>query len=417
MQAELFQVKRLEQQCIAQAYAKAAGFHGAPPGELTQEILRAVEFPGQDSFSRILRQLRRELKGGGLTPYLYDVAFVSIFGGEGHQVLEAAVSGWPAPRTLADLFSVARTEASRVAFGSGRTLSYMIQHPRLLWSSFMSVCGARFDPRGFARNLPVIFRGETLSRLRLDWSMGPTPTFGSCLSPEALAVIKGPDGASVFPCDLWVYANLQSLGLASERKRALALVNASRSNASRFRVASISVDSPLYRNEGGWPLQYHRETCLKEIKKPHGWYQFALQGGEEPHWSACVDYVVETAFRMARTVDDFHELVVLGLIRAWQSFCVRGLEGRAMGTIACKECIDRGGAVNAAFAWAYSDPALSQRELTYRVMSILWGRPILARERLNEPWRTKGFEALVRFFRPEEVRAFLDGVWQCGCLG
>jgi hypothetical protein len=105
---------------------------------------------------------------------------------------------------------------------------------------------------------------------------------------------------------------------------------------------------------------------------------------------------------------------VLGLIRAWQAFCAGARNDKVMSTIACKECADRGGSVNAAFIWAKSEASEDMR--AKEVMAILWGRPLLARQRLNEEKRSRGFEALVKILAPETVNSFLKDIWRNSCL-
>jgi hypothetical protein len=169
-------------------------------------------------------------------------------------------------------------------------------------------------------------------------------------------------------------------------------------------------------------LQDHKRHLLSELHKgltpsSSTWYAFSLQEGEQEEWWRCVENCVEKAVCLAEMTDYqvtvFHELVVLGLVRAWQAFCCRKASGRVISTVACKECADRGGSVNAAYLWALCDGEEETRART--VEAVLWGRPLLVRRRLTEKGRTRGFESLVTALHPSTVRHYLEEVWHEAC--
>lgn len=336
-------------------------------------------------------------------------------------LLQQAVSFLPSPEKTEDLFGSARRAA--VAFGAHDTsysLWYALCHPRSVWSSFSGFwLGHRlfgkwfpFDPKGFAKNISGLLFEESIGDgFTLDWTMGPTPTVGDTVAPELERAIEG-----LKDRERWVYINLQSLGTRSERPRSLSLLDASKRHPGKFCAASLSVDSPLYLGKEGGDIVEHKKMLLMQLSRAiflneTTWYFFSLESKEKEKWWSVTEEVVERAFSLAqgnRVV--FHELVVLGLIRAWQAFHGHDID-KLISTIACKECIDRGGSVNTAFLWALLGHDVEEKERALRVMAVLWGRPLLAKKRLIEKSRTKGFQALVKQLSPVVVREYLDGVW------
>jgi hypothetical protein len=203
-------------------------------------------------------------------------------------------------------------------------------------------------------------------------------------------------------------------------------MNSSLESLHHFRVASISVDAPWYRqgNAHSRNLQTHTTTLLSHLhedimhprwKEGKSWYAFAIKQEEQLPWWEHAQYVVELAATIAASyhhaIPVFHELCVLGLTRAWQGFCLQHVEGQVMSTIACKECIDRGGSVNAAFVWAFSNTT-SLEKRTERVMAVLWGRPLLARRRLISECRSRNLAHLIEQISPDTLRKYLDAIWQ-----
>jgi hypothetical protein len=241
--------------------------------------------------------------------------------------------------------------------------------------------------------------------------MGPTPTIGDMLAPEMERAVE-----SLGSQEKWVYVNLQSLGSRGERPRSLALLEASRKYCGRFCAASLSVDSLLYRDHERLAVHDHRTRLLRELSRSlflgeTTSYFFSLASEQKEPWWSVVEDVVERAVALSQgRAKVFHELVLLGLIRAWQGFHSKDVE-KIFSTVACKECIDRGGSVNASFLWAFLGDSVEEKERAAKVMAVLWGRSLLARKRLIEKSRTQGFEALVDAFPPHVVRSYLEGIW------
>ena len=417
------QAKALEQRALADAFRRIAAEYPHETGSLASAIRLLPQNPTPSQVAEIFHRLRAELREG-FSPFLGSCALAAFVGADLSEPLRQAVAGLPQPATTSDLFGATRREA--VSFH--RPVWNYLTHPRVLWgmiagSTIGSALFGRwfpFDPKAFGRNASGrIFSEEFADHrsLGIDWTVGPTPTLGDHAAPEAVAAVEALERRSsrCFPHSLWIYVNLQSMGHAAEGRRSRALLDLSFRHPSVFRMASISVDAPFYlgHEKGLTSLQAHRERLAIELRKGK-WYAFSLREGEESWWQ-CVDSVIESALAIAekteRQAEVFHELVVMGLIRAWQGFCCRGVVGMAMSTVACRECVDRGGSVNAAFLWALTK---REEDRALAVMAVLWGRPLLSRHRLIYAGRTRGFEALVHSLSPEIVRDYVGRAWETG---
>lgn len=430
--------KRLEQQAIATALEHVVDVHQAQGHQLASVVRRLAVNPAASRLAAFIRSLRRELARGP-SAFERDLAMALFAGAPLTEPLQKAVAWLPRPARTEELFTSVRTAATAYAAHSGYALRYCLGHPRFVMSGVMgtyvgnlllgAVCP--FDPKAFGRNSSGLLFHEAFinasgARLGVDWTAGPTPTLGDRLAPEAAAVIEALDNkdSRCFQHTAWIYVNLQNIRSPAEGRRSHALFMASQRNPKAFRLASVCVDAPFYhgRDDTLTTLREHRRHLLSELRKGltptrSSWYAFSLCEGEHDLWWQCVETVVEKAFCLSamtgHQIPVFHELVVIGLVRAWQGFCCRNARGTVMSTVACKECIDRGGSVNAACAWAMSGGDEEERART--VQAVLWGRPLLARQRLIEKSRTRGFEALVRSFVPMTVRQYLDEVWEAAC--
>ncbi len=430
--------KRVEQQAVATALKRVTEAHHIREGRLAAAIDALSARPNVRRFGAVLRAVRQAL-AKERSPFLRDCALAIFVGAPLLEALQRAVVSLPQPATTVDLFTTTRQAAEAYVARSGHSLCYSLCHPRFLWNSWTGtylgglLLGriSPFDPKGFGGNSSGFlfkekFSGRHGASLDIDWTVGPTPTVGGKIAPEAAAAIEAihDRSSSCFPHVMWVYVNLQSMRWKAEGDRSHVLFTASQGAPSAFRLASVSVDAPFYYNcdQALIPLREHRKLLLSELKKGlipsrSSWYAFSLQDGERDQWWHCVEHVVEKAFCLASMTDHqipvFHELVVLGLVRAWQGFCCRIAGGSVMSTIACKECVDRGGSVNAAFTWAFFEG--SDEERARAVQAVLWGRPLLSRQRLIEKPRTRGFEALARSLMPAMVRRYLEEVWDESC--
>ena len=408
----VLRAKALEQRFLADAFRRVLGEYPYQEGSLASAIRALPENPKASQVAAILHKLRAELREN-FSPFLGSCALAVFVGADLSVPLRQAVASFPQPKTTLDLFEA----ASRLATHFHRPLWYYLCHPRFLWGTITgSTIGSLFldrwfpfDPKAFGRNAS----GRIFSEHQIDWTVGPTPTLGSSVAPEAVAAVEAMErrSSSLFPHTMWIYVNLQSMGYIAEGRRSRALLALSARHPSVFRMASISVDAPFYlgKERGLTTLHAHKERLVAELRKGT-WYAFSLKAGEETAWWRCVDFVVESAYAIATTPVVFHELVVLGLVRAWQGFCSREADGKVLSTVACRECVDRGGSVNAAFVWAMTK---HEEDRASAVMAVLWGRPLLSRHRLIFASRTRGFEALVRTLSPRIVRDYLDKILNC----
>jgi hypothetical protein len=434
----LTEAKRLEQGMVAAALLRVVQAHHTEADSLSLAIRQLPMAPEEHHIGAFIHMLR-EAVSKEHSSFLQDLSLAIFVGAPLFESLEKAVAWLPLPLTTLDLFGSTRKTAEAYVPRSGHSLKYYLCHPRFLWSALMSTYSGSmvfgrlfpFDPKAFAWNtsgrlFKEKFHDRKGSFLEVDWTVGPTPTVGDRIAPEALAAIEalGSRSSLCFQHTMWIYVNLQNLRGMSERRRSQALFDASRQAPLTFRLASVSVDAPFYfgRDRRLTTLHEHKRHLLIELKKgltpsPSSWYAFSLLDEEYEEWWHCVEDVVEKAMFLSEMTDHqiavFHELVVLGLVRAWQGFCCRKATGNVISTVACKECVDRGGSVNAAFTWALSEKDDEQRARA--VEAVLWGRPLLARHRLIEVTRTRGFEALVRSLLPMTVRRYLDTVWEVSC--
>ena len=417
VRSSVVRAKALEQRALACAFRRVLDEYPYQEGTLASAIRALPEDPAAAQVSAVLRTLRSELSQGS-SPFLGSCALAVFAGADFSEPLRQAVAAFPKPATTLELFEMTRRLSGRLH----KPLWHYLRHPRILWGAITgSTIGSTligrwfpFDPKAFGRNASGrIFSESFIGQrpLTIDWSVGPTPTLGHHAAPETVAAVEAIESRSsrCFPHTMWIYVNLQSMGHIAEGRRSRALMALSTRHPSAFRMASISVDAPFYlgQEKGLTTLSAHKDRLHEELRKGK-WYAFSLCEGEEAAWWRCVDVVVENAYAIAATSEVFHELVVLGLVRAWQGFCCRQAAGTVLSTVACRECIDRGGSVNAAFVWALTE---REEDRPSAVMAVLWGRPLLSRHRLICASRTRGFEALVRALSPKDVREFLDKVW------
>ena len=403
---------------VALAFRRVLDEYPHQEGPLALAIRALPENPAAAQVAAVLHTLRFELRRGS-SAFLGSCALAVFVGADLSEPLRQAVASFPTPATTLELFETTRRLSGRFH----KSLWHYLRHPRILWGAITgSTIGSTllgrwfpFDPKGFGRNASGRLFSEMVAgprSLTIDWTVGPTPTLGHLAAPETVAAVEAMESRSsrCFPHTMWIYVNLQSMDHIAEGHRSRALMDLSCRHPSTFRMASISVDAPFYlgQEKGLTTLSAHKERVSAELRRGK-WYAFSLLEGEEAAWWQCADGVVERAYALAATPEVFHELVVLGLVRAWQGFCCRRTAGTVVSTVACRECIDRGGSVNAAFVWALTE---REEDRALAVMAVLWGRPLLSRRRLIFASRIRGFEALVRSFLPENVREYLKAAFQ-----
>jgi len=425
----LEEAKRTEQQSIMIKLAEVFDHHTIRNDRLAKVrdlTIFLSENPEKNSLGRIIKALRPLVSLD--IPLIEDLIIATFAGTPLSIPLKKSIQGLPQPDSVSSLFNTTRDQTlQKYPALSFRSPLYYVQTPLFTWSALTSMRPASFflgslfpyDPKGVACNSSgLLFQEEN----GIDWSIGPTPTVGDEIAPETWVLLKAlkQKRSELFPYNKWIYINLQNTQSPSESRRSKALLEASQKYPHEFRLASISVDTPLYRGKRKeiQTVKDHKKTLeeqlLKSIFYPSNssCYAFSLISDEKKEWAHIVKAVLNKAYELAEDLSPavFHELVVLGLIRAWQRFCTKNTSGKVLSTIACKECIDRGGSVNSALVWALQNH-LSKQTCAQEVMSILWGRPLLSRYRLILPSRTTGFEALVKAFTPNTVRDYLSSIW------
>jgi len=411
--AFLDRAKRAEQAAIMHMYA--AMLRDSQEKELQQTVEHLEREPEYGAMAHVVRTMRKRIMRGDGDPLLHDLALATFVGTSLFPILEQAVEWLPQPEKVIDLFGSLREQVLKNEPDlSGKTFFYYLKTLRYTWSALTSVLHRipfiSYDPKAFGYNAS----GLLFSEDNLDWTVGPTPTVGNHLAPEARAAIEGLGKSKKFSYSIWIYINLQSIQHETEKKRSKALWEAANEYPDRFRLASLSVDAPFYRGHSSFTSVHKcRDHMLDQLSaavyEPYGksWYAFSLFDHERDRWMACAEAVLEQTLEMAVDIQTFNELVVMGLARAWQKFT---LQGKAISTIACKECIDRAGSLNAAFFWALCCRQCSEQEKAKKCMAILWGRPLLARSRLVEPSRTQGFESLLKAYSSDDVNEYLKKV-------
>ncbi len=309
-----------------------------------------------------------------------------------------------------------------------------------------------FDPKGRLENSAgILYREEKNiddGRCLIDWNIGPTPTIGWKISPEAKAlqnVIQYTANNSFsservekichtfLPYSGWVYINLQNRRDNNELQRVQEIEQMANNMSCMF-VSSLSVDSPHYR------VEYNIEKIsLRDIanqlkaffsssdifsSSSQSWYFFSIfEKAAQNSWKQVLSSIVEEAYEviLAQNIPPeasrklhkaFQELVVYGVARAWHGWAFRKTYAYTqkkplylISTMSCREGVDRGGALNGGmlgFLLAKTD-----EEIWKHAMPIIWGRPILFRERLNESQRTEGFFAVVSFCARTDIQDFL----------
>ena len=409
--------KEFEESLIQSALANVYAFHKKKVPESAYKDL-----------SSYVKDLRLSIKKHS-TPVLEDASIALFAGSYVKKALYSATEWLVKPTSTIQLFYDLRKKvAPSIKKSFSLHLRYKISS---LLSSYVGtfVCGNLypFDPRCHAKNVGGIMMEEIIKtslKRRLSWLVGPTPTVGNHISPEAEAAVAGLErGSSCFPYKKWIYINLQSTHHLSEKGRSEALFSFSKQHKGAFSFASISVDNPLYvaKDRSSCSVLKQKMVLLEQLKKAcygeESFYAFSLLDEDRDTFFRIVLAVLEEAYRISNEISHrpaavFHELVVLGLVRAWHGFCLRQAEGDAMATIACRECADRGGSVNAAFVWAFSEK--NEQDTAVSVQTVLWGRPLLACMRLNEHCRSRGFCALVENFQPSDMKKYTEFCFSLG---
>lgn len=341
------------------------------------------------------------------------------------------------------------------------TPRYVVRFFRKAWGSLLSITWGRwltsllgfkkYDPRGDLENNAGALYDELLSTGRGSFLARtiytPTPTVGDEVSLEAKALLQAlenrgcldPELLKVdpYPYVCWCYVNLQNYNSADEGPRSIAVMRLNKEYPLSFSGITVAVNSPFYsagvhgRDEKkiealasdayGLTIEY-KEAMKNELLQPvkAGGYYFPDKSYQVP-----LDKIVEHAYRVVidcpinREIPQkkwnwyqkaaFRELVILGVMRFHVAQCALRSHADILVSYACKESMDRGGKINAAFLWALGSDTLEFQEI---VFSALHGRSLLSRGRLILADRLEPLFALQIVVSQPKVHEFLHDIAQ-----
>ncbi len=355
------------------------------------------------------------------------------------------------PLSLNEYFIARRAIFQSIPFLAPHSLPHICRFPRYFFGSIQGTSRYQtlfgkiipFDPKGDLGNSSGILYEERdlVGSYSIDWNIGPTPTIGTDISPEAQSMRSILDRkekglstsemayvAQFIPYDGWAYVNLQNRRNRDESARVRSIESFA---SSRVFIASLSVDSPYYSVQYD-PVIYSLEGVRDRFKEffrskeifsisSDSWYFFSLsQAIDQEKWQKALLMLLEKAY--LKVVDSsyaslrslhkaFHELLIYSIARAWQGFALFKLKSTGIdrpslfSTITCREGVDRGGAFNGGMISILASQ--NKKDLIENALVISLGRPILFRGRLNEEERLEGFFSLIALFPIHELSAFL----------
>lgn len=330
------------------------------------------------------------------------------------------------------------------------SFKHILTHPNYFFGSiqcrkiFSNIFGPilPYDPKGKLENSAGILfqeKGEhNFSSYQIDWNIGPTPTINTKLSEEAQAfvfLLQNRPTTAFFPYSGWIYINLQNRQDPNELARVRSIEEMSQQSQS-ISVASFSVDSPLYLVQYDPNSRSLYEVALELEQKlldpavfsigSMSPYFFSITDkSEQSFWQKNMQNIIQLAYTLSSPLSKkiysnrirhkaFHELVLYGLTRAWHGWSLKHMknkpEDRIFSTISCREGVDRGAALNGGLLSYLT--AQEPSEATLSAISLMWGRAILFRGRLNEAYRTEGFFALQTVFSQKTVREYLEQIFR-----
>ena len=369
-----------------------------------EEEIPSEKTPSPSVFFRLFREKREN----------EPLSNLLLFGIRQFPFLERVIQPLPIPKSFYDLFGTTR-EASESLLPLWRRVLHFRKAYLAVASSFLpSPLDFFFDPKGLGGNVPGLFFKETIDDRDIYWNTAPQPFLSGQIVPEAKSVLAAWETGKDKP--LWIYCNFQSLCHFWERKRSLALSSLARAHPSHMKVLHITKDSPLYLDA---PFHLSRKELFQqivyELRKDDSLYQTSLSPSLHREWTTHALAVAESAYRwvderhIAEESPVFMELFSLGLARRWVGFSLSHEPAREIYlTQTCKEGIDRGAVW--LFELASFLSSLSLREL----QALFWGRALLARGRLPEPYRYRGCRALLLSTNKEEVGAWLMDQLEAG---
>lgn len=335
------------------------------------------------------------------------------------------------------------------------TLQYVVRFFRKAWGSFLSIKWGRwltllfgfkkYDPRGDLENNAGALYEELFCTAKARIIYTPTPTVGDEVALEAKALLQALENRrrmdperlkeDPYPYDSWCYVNLQNYASTDEGPRSSSIMRLNAEYPLSFSGITVAVNSPFYtagvhgRSEKkiearlfdtqGLTLEY-KEAMKGELYAKEGGYYFPDTSYQVP-----LEAIVEDAYRVViecpinKEIPQekwnwyqkaaFRELVILGMIRFHVAKCALHSHSSILVSYACKESMDRGGKINAAFLWALGEDTFRFKKI---VFSALHGRPLLSRGRLILADRLEPLFALQIVVSQPKVRKFLHDIAQ-----
>ncbi len=331
------------------------------------------------------------------------------------------------------------------AYEKDRSLSYLIRHPHIFMRAFRShplghfLLGWAFpyDPR-MAENYPCLLFEEKKEHGSILFSITPTPSIGLETSLEATTLLQALanrqlGGESSFRPHLkaWVYVNLQSLKMSIESDRSKSLMQLNERFQGLFYGITLDVNSFFYQfyeeeQFGSEFIEQIRRWVLDRdnysLNTRTGHY-FPIPEDKRGLWESAIRNISEEAAGCIQAgseqakVRAYKELILVSLVRLWQGYVYGIFKQRSepfelLSTVACKECIDRGGKLNAELVWALDKSSDEEREA--KSIALFYGRALLARKRMIQKHRSDAFFDLVQCCSKEDVERLCHHAFRLG---
>ena len=298
-----------------------------------------------------------------------------------------------------------------------------------------------------------------------------TPTIGDTVSGEAKLFLQAMQNRHFFskeelkkdpyPFLVWNCTNLQNITTSEEGSRSVAIMELAQQFPLSFYGISLTLDSDFYKagvrghnekkiteqilengkepfnenyqkkmyNEIINPKNFTLEKRKKAENKGGGNYFPLRTEAERNQFSNDCEWLIQLAFDAIPPSESltgqelyafqwyqkaaFRELVTMGLIKYFEAKSAQKLaseqkENPQMVTSAqCKECIDRGGRIDAAFIWGSTSDSKENEKLAF---TAFHARALLCRSRLILPDRAEPFYALTQMCDQGQVNKFLKDV-------
>lgn len=291
------------------------------------------------------------------------------------------------------------------AIKKGYNLRYIFQQPGQLLKIFKGMrLGAFFlnwvapyDPRR-TENYPTHLFDEELPRGRAIYVATPTPTIGNEVRPEALALLETIVEGEIRPrLRGWIYVNLQHRQKWQEMFRSKNIMQLNEKFSEQFFGCTLDVNSNFYRHHTVTTheelIQWLLDDQVIESDGLSATY-LPIPRQEWPQWRAqALSKLRELPLEVGSTA--LKEMALLVMYRQFQEYVFKRLPqgSEVITTVACKECIDRGGKMNAEILW--SSPYINLAEKNRMVAAIFFGRALFARNRMVQPHRSDAFLELL----------------------